>query len=146
MIIVLLLVAALVTGCVRAAPVADSSLGLAPGSVFDAPTPPVVKANESAPGERPPLPRAYAMAPPRVPHAVADFLPITRTQNACLDCHAVKEKVKGEPTPIPPSHYTDLRDAPGRVGDAVVGARHVCIACHVATTDAPDLVESRFRR
>jgi nitrate reductase cytochrome c-type subunit len=28
----------------------------------------------------------------------------------------------------------------------VVGARHVCIACHVATTDAPDLVESRFRR
>jgi len=146
MILILLLVAALAAGCVRAAPVADSSLGLAPGSVFDAPTPPVVKANESAPGEWPPLPRAYVIAPPRVPHAVADFVPITRTQNACLDCHAVKTKVKGEPTPIPPSHYTDLRNAPDRVGDQVVGARRMCITCHVATTGAPDLVESRFRR
>lgn len=146
MTIILLLVAALASGCVRAAPVADSSLGLAPGSVFDAPTPPVVKANETAPGERPALPRPYAIAPPRVPHAVADFLPITRTQNACLDCHAVKTKVKGEATPIPPSHYTDLRNAPGRVGAEVVGARRVCVTCHVATTDAPELVRNRFQR
>jgi cytochrome c-type protein NapB len=128
-----------------ATPVTDASLGLAKGSVFDVPTPPAVKANDSAPGERPVLPRAYATAPPRVPHAVGDFLPITQKQNACLDCHAVKEAKKGEPTAIPPSHYTDYRNAPERVGGQVVGARYVCVSCHAPTTDAPNLVENHFR-
>ncbi len=109
------------------------------------PAPPAVKANDSAPGELPLLPRAYTLAPPRIPHAVADLLPITQKQNACLDCHAVKEKTKGEPTPIPPSHYIDYRSAPDRVGSLVAGARHVCVSCHVARTDAPDLVDNRFR-
>lgn len=134
------------TATAAEAPVADTALGLAKGSVFDTPAPPAVKANETVPGERPVLPRPYATAPPRVPHLVADFLPITLKQNACLDCHGVKEKKPGEPTPIPPSHYTDERHAPGRVGAAVVGARHVCVSCHVETTDAPGLVENRFGR
>ncbi len=127
------------------APLTDASLGLAKGSVFDVPTPPAVTANESAPGDRPPLPRPYAGAPPRIPHAVADFLPITQAQNACLICHAVTEKKTGEPTPIPSSHYTDYRHAPGTVGSEVVGARYVCVACHAVSTEAPNLVENRFR-
>lgn len=127
-------------------PMPDASLGLAKGSVFDVPTPPAVKANDSTPGERPALPRAYAIAPPRIPHGVADFLPITPRQNACLDCHAVAEAKKGEPTPLPPSHYVDDRNAPGQAGSTVAGARHVCVSCHVATTDAPNLVENRFRQ
>jgi cytochrome c-type protein NapB len=129
-----------------AAGVPDRDLGLVKESVFDVPTPPAVKANDTMPGELPLLPRAYAIAPPRVPHAVADFLPITRAQNACLDCHAVKEKKAGEPTPMPPSHYVDERNAPGRVAEQPAGARYVCVSCHVAKTDAPDLVENRFRR
>jgi len=128
-----------------ATPIADTSLGLAKGSVFDVPTPPAVKANESAPGELPVLPRPYTIAPPRIPHAVDDFLPVTQKQNACLDCHGVKEKKKGEPTPIPPSHYTDYRNAPERVGSQVVGARYVCVSCHLVNTDAPNLVENHFR-
>ncbi len=152
--VILFLTAVLAAGCANSAPVAapaptapapDASLGLAKGSVFDVPTPPAVKANESAPGELPVLPRAYVIAPPRIPHAVADFLPITGTQNACLDCHAVKEKKKGEATPIPASHYTDYRAAPDRVSGRVVGARWVCVSCHAARTDARDLVENRFR-
>ena len=155
--IILSLATLLAGGCVnpRPAPVAappdppasiaDRSVGLAPGSVFDAPSPPAVKANESAPGELPALPRPYAGAPPRIPHGVDDFSPITPKQNACLDCHGVKEKKAGDPTPIPASHYTDYRNAPDRVDARLVGARHVCISCHVATTDAPNLVENRFR-
>jgi nitrate reductase cytochrome c-type subunit len=144
----LFLGAALVAACTSPSPVtpiADGSLGLAKGSVFGTPTPPPVKANESAPGELPPLPRPYAIAPPRIPHATTDFLPITQKQNLCLDCHAVKEKKPGEPTPIPPSHYVDQRHAPGQVGSQVAGARYVCVSCHAARTDAPDLVENRFR-
>jgi cytochrome c-type protein NapB len=76
---------------------------------------------------------------------VADFLPITQKQNACLDCHAVKDRKQGDPTPIPPSHYTDYRNAPDRVSAQVAGARHVCVSCHAAKTDAPNLVGNRFR-
>jgi nitrate reductase (cytochrome), electron transfer subunit len=153
-----LVLAVLVAGCAgprpasvvtpAAAPgmaVADADLGLVKEGVFDVPTPAAVTTNTSAPGELPVLPRAYDIAPPRVPHGIGDFLPITRTQNACVDCHAVADKKAGEPTPLPPSHYTDYRNAPDRVGATIVGARHVCISCHVPTTDAPDLVENRFQ-
>jgi nitrate reductase (cytochrome), electron transfer subunit len=147
--VILTLSAALAGACSSsgpATPVADTTLGLAKGSVFDTPAPPAVKANESNPGERPVLPRPYVIAPPRIPHATADFLPITQKQNACLDCHAVKEKKPGEPTPIPSSHYVDVRNAPGQVGSQLAGARYVCVSCHAAKTDAPDLVENRFSR
>jgi cytochrome c-type protein NapB len=158
--VILLLIAGLGAGCAMrpvarlnevapAAPspesIPDASLSLSKSSVFDTPTPPAVKANDSNPGELPVLPRPYVIAPPRIPHAVGDFLPITQKQNACLDCHAVKEKKTGEPTPIPASHYTDFRNAPGRLGGEVVGARYVCVSCHVAKTDAPNLVGNRFR-
>jgi len=151
----LCVIAVLIAGCtgpmmplptVRpASPTPDASLGLAKGSVFDVPTPPAFTANDSAPGERPVLPRPYVIAPPRIPHGVTDFLPITPEQNLCVDCHAVKERRPGEATPLPPSHYTDYRNAPDRVGSQVVGARYVCVACHVAGTDAPALVENSFR-
>jgi nitrate reductase cytochrome c-type subunit len=154
--VILSLAAVLAAGCSSSAttrdafpapsgPIADADLGLSKGSVFDAPTPAMVKANDSNPGESPLLPRPYVIAPPRIPHAVADFLPITQKQNACLDCHAVKERKRGDPTPIPPSHYTDYRNAPDRVADQVVGARHVCVSCHAVKTDAPNLVGNRFR-
>ena len=154
--VILSLAAVLAAGCSSSAPtsasvpapggpIADSELGLSKGSVFDVPAPPAVKANDTIPGEGPLLPRPYISAPPRIPHAVADFLPITRKQNACLACHAVKEKKQGEPTPIPPSHYTDYRHAPDRVGDQVAGARYVCVSCHAARTDAPNLVGNHFR-
>ena len=153
--VILSLAAALAAGCsgspttgvafpAPSGPIADAEIGLSKGSVFDVPTPPAVKANESNPGEGPLLSRPYVIAPPRVPHAVGDFLPITQKQNACLVCHAVKEKKQGDPTPIPPSHYTDYRNAPDRVGGQVAGARYVCVSCHAATTGAPNLVDNRF--
>jgi len=58
----------------------------------------------------------------------------------------VKAKKPGEPTPLPASHYTDLRNAPGKVGDTVTGARWVCTSCHVPQTDAKPLVGNRFTR
>jgi nitrate reductase (cytochrome), electron transfer subunit len=129
-----------------AAPVPDSALGLSKTSVFDVPAPPVVKPNDAAPGEVPPPPRPYALAPPRIPHGIGDFLPITAKANACADCHAVAEKEKGGPTPLPASHYTDYRNDPGKRGDKVAGARWVCTACHVPLTDAKPLVANGFGR
>jgi len=133
-------------GVATAAPkgIPDEELGLSKTSVFETAVPPVVKENASAPGDRPVRPRAFPGAPPVVPHGVSDFLPITKGSNSCVDCHAVAKKVKGEPTPIPASHYTDLRNAPGKRGDTVVGARWNCTACHVPQEDVAPLVKSPF--
>ena len=133
----------------------DTALGLSKGSVFDVPAPPPVKPNQSAPGELPVLPRPYAIAPPGIPHAIDDFLPITQKQSSCVDCHAssdagrglasatgapaAKQKKPGEPTPIPASHYVDLRREPGKAGGQIAGARWVCTSCHVPRTEAQPL-------
>ncbi len=126
--------------------VPEAKMGLAKGSPSDVLAPPRVKENDSAPGDRPVRPRAYPGAPPAIPHGISDFLPITKDQNACVDCHAVATKKKGEPTPIPASHYVDLRNAPGKRQEKVVGARYVCTACHVPQQDVTPLVKSPFPR
>ena len=129
-----------------AAPVKDRDLGLSKTSVFEVPAPPAWKAEASQPGETPPPPRLSTQIPPVIPHGVADLLPITREQNACVDCHQQPgPKVAGEPTPLPRSHYLDLRNAPDQVREKVAGARWVCTACHVARTDAPPAVGSTYR-
>lgn len=131
----------------KAPPVRDRDLGLSKTSVFEVPSPPAWKAEDSAPGERtPPPPRLGPQIPPVVPHGVADLLPITREQNACVDCHQVAgPKKAGEPTPLPPSHFVDERNAPGQAGEKVAGARWVCMSCHVPRTDAPPLVGNGYR-
>jgi cytochrome c-type protein NapB len=123
----------------------DDQVGLSKVDVRDTPDPDPVADDTSEPGERGVLPRDYEGAPPMISHTAADFLPITRDENLCLECHMVEgEKEAGLPTPIPASHYTDLRNAPSVVSEEVVGARYNCIACHVPQTGATPLVTSQF--
>lgn len=122
----------------NAIPAAD--LGLAPGDLSADPSP----ANYTVVDLDSVLARPYRGAPPLIPHDNADFLPITREDNFCLECHMLEESVEGEATAIPASHYTDLRNSPGKVGDQITGARWNCVACHVGQTDANPLVESLF--
>ena len=127
-----------------APPIKDESLGLAKTSVFTAAPPPRYQDEASAPGEKPLPRRPNRESPPVIPHGVADFLPITRTANACVDCHGIPgPKRKGEATPIPASHYRDLRRDPDRKGKQIAGTRHVCVSCHVPRTDAKPLVKVR---
>jgi cytochrome c-type protein NapB len=118
----------------------DRDVGLSKSNIFDTPTPAAFHPDESEPGEQAVLARPFVIAPPLVPHAVAEFLPITREVNACIECHQVAEKAEGEPTPIPASHYEDLRNAPGKTRPSPVGSRYNCTACHVSLTDASPLV------
>jgi cytochrome c-type protein NapB len=128
-----------------AASVKDRDLGLSRISVFEVPSPSLFKAEASSPGETPLPPRVSSQIPPVVPHTLAD-LPVRLEQNACVDCHQVDgPKKPGEATPIPASHYVDLRNAPDQKGEKVAGARWICTACHVGRTDAPPLVGSGFR-
>lgn len=127
----------------------ENSMGLSKTSVFATPTPKVYQENPAQPGSSKLLPRAYLGAPPQISHSVGDFLPITPQSNMCFACHNQpsqwgQKREKGMATAIPPSHYTDLRNAPGKVTENLVGARYNCNQCHVPQTDAPALVRNTF--
>lgn len=117
----------------------DDLIGLVHEDVEAIPVPDAVTDNPLDPGDSPIRPRWNEEAPPMIPHAIADFMPLTPSDNACHDCHAVEEKIEGEPTPIPPSHYRDLRNAPDTHRDDIAGARYVCTSCHVDQTVAQPL-------
>jgi cytochrome c-type protein NapB len=119
--------------------IADSQIGLSKVSVFDVPAPDPVNEREIDPDDAVAIGAAYDGAPPLIPHAIADLLPIVRDGNDCLDCHD-----DGDATALSPAHYTDLRAAPSEVRSEIAGARFVCVSCHVSQTTAPELIESDF--
>jgi cytochrome c-type protein NapB len=128
--------------------IADTDLGLSKTSVFATPSPETFSYGKASPGDSQNLPRAFPGAPPQIPHEIDSFLPLVPDNNMCLDCHDQPEKIgkpqAGGPTPIPASHYTDLRHAPGRVMKKLSGARFICTQCHVPQANVKPLVENVF--
>lgn len=122
----------------------DEEVGLAKGSVFEVLNPDAVLLNTSDPGEEVLSAPAFQGFPPPISHGIEDFTPITMSENQCVDCHAVDEKEEGEPTPIPDSHFRDLRNAPDERREDLAGARYVCTSCHVSLTRTEPLVENGF--
>ncbi|MDD2721836.1 MAG: nitrate reductase cytochrome c-type subunit [Gallionella sp.] len=142
-----------IAASVQAAPVAKSipadSMGLSKTSVFDTPEPQVYQYKGEMAGQNKVLPRAYLNAPPQIPHDIADFLPITKDNNMCIACHTLpdqwgKVREPGTATPIPPSHYTDLRRDRNKVTDHLINARFNCNQCHVPQANTTPLVENTF--
>lgn len=128
--------------------IAESDMGLSKTNVFDVPAPAPFNYQGVMPGGNPLHKRAYPGAPPQIPHNIELMTPVKATVNYCLSCHGRAEQLgqplQGKPTPIPASHYTDLRHAPGKVDNKVVGARYVCTQCHVPQADVEPLVKSKF--
>jgi len=125
---------------VRTDGIPDDQIGLSKVDVFDVPEPDPFLDNTLDPGDGTPAVRAYEGAPPVISHGIADFLPITREDNLCIDCHQVDDPAEGDPTAIPASHFTDFRNAPGDIRPNVAGARYNCVACHAVMTQAEPLV------
>ena len=130
-------------------PILADDLGLEKSSVFDVPVPESFSYNESFPGTTDNLPQAFPGAPPQIPHTIDLFLPLTKEKNLCLGCHDHQQfrdhKEKVLTTPMPASHYTDLRSAPDKVTKQVEGARYVCTQCHVPQAEVKPLVENTFQ-
>ena len=126
--------------------IADSEFGLATGSVFDTLDPMQFKFDDTDPGDGLKMEAPYHGAPLLINHTLNDSLPILFKDNACIDCHEVETKEEGEATPIPESHFVDLRNTPDKVGTKVAGARYNCISCHVSTSDARLLVDNEFQK
>lgn len=135
-------------GAQEAALIADVSLGLSKTAVTDSPAPEKFHYSENFPGIDPVLKRAYPGAPPQIPHNIEAFLPVSKDRNMCKTCHdkpdSIGKKIKGQPTAIPASHYTDQRFSPGKTGTTLVGARYVCTQCHVPQASVKPLVKNTF--
>ncbi len=146
------ILAVVAVGCVTAgggpktSAIDDSEMGLSRTSVFDTPTPQAYTHGEAFPGSSEALPVAYPGAPPQIPHGVTNYLPVTAKNNQCVSCHdnpaLIGKHKKGLPTPMPESHYTDLRFAPDKVTKKLIGSRYVCTQCHVPQADVEPLVEN----
>ena len=145
---ILLLVTMGLTGTRAGEPISDKELGLSKSAVFDTPSPEAFAYEEAPLGSGNTLPRAYPGAPPQIPHGIQGFTPITASNNTCVGCHnnpaMWDQKVKGAPTPMPKSHYIDMRNAPENVTKQLIGARYVCTQCHVPQAGVQPLVDNKF--
>jgi nitrate reductase cytochrome c-type subunit len=120
--------------------VAESDIGLAPGTAFEQPPQAPIAFNPSDPGESELGPRPNSEYPPVIPHSITDLETITLAENSCLDCHDPAVAADVGAIALPASHLVDLRRSPQVTGDKVVGSRWVCTSCHVAQTDTEPLV------
>ena len=124
--------------------VSDASLGLEKSAVTGVPAPKPFDYVTKDPGDGKVLPRPFVSAPPLIPHTVDGLLPITRSDNGCVTCHAVDKPEPGGPVPIPASHFVDLRNAPTVKRAEIAGSRFVCTACHVPQANVKPLVANSF--
>ena len=145
-------VALTLAGCAQTQQgVEDSELGLSKTSVFATPQPIVATSDANDPGENETVESYFEGAPPVIPHQVEDYLPIRVGENLCIDCHDLPDQIGqprevGDPTPIPITHYTDLRRSPGEAGDTLIGARYLCSQCHAPQAAEPPLGANTYRQ
>lgn len=100
------------------------------------------------PGESILLERSFENSPPLISHDVTGMLPLSRTENICLDCHMPEEAVSMGATPIPRSHLFDLKAGKDLKG-MLSGERYNCMQCHVIqnviTAPVVNVFEGEFR-
>lgn len=132
-------------GALQAAEVTlvDDQMGLSKSSVFDDPSPEVIKYPEGFDGA--PISPAYSGAPPQIPHNIDDYLPINAQKNKCTNCHEKparigQKKIRHIPTPMPESHYYKAEDGSLKRSDT----RYVCVHCHTPQAEVKDLIGNTF--
>jgi cytochrome c-type protein NapB len=123
----------------------EEQMGLSKTPVTVDPDPATFEYRQADPYSGGVLPRAYSGAPPQVPHNLDGLIPITRDSNTCLSCHQQpdqvgKKKVKGQPTALPATHYTDVKK------NALNMGRYNCTQCHAPQADVNNLVGNTFKR
>jgi cytochrome c-type protein NapB len=108
-------------------------------------------------GEAKKYERAFADAPPQIPHTTEDMYPITGDDNECLECHHPDNAVSKADSPLPETHFERAVMAKGGAGDAmvwkvasyeqakdVVGSRYNCNMCHTPQASNVDTPATSF--
>lgn len=162
-----------ITGCsVAQKTYSEESLGLRKVDLYaeNTVTPDKTSYKEAAAGTSTKIERAFENAPPMIPHSVDGMLPITISDNQCTACHdpAVAESMGA--TPIPTSHFTDLRPQTSLAENGKIvkegkevnntsdmklptqkklahlaGARFNCSQCHAPQSEGKLIVENEFQ-
>ena len=125
-----------------AAPISDDELSYRNDPLAEAASTPEVSFAAADPGDSELFGRSFENAPPMIPHAVEDLLPITTEDNECLGCHLPEEAADVGATSVPASHLYDIRRGESLTG--IAGANYNCTLCHAPQATAPELVPNNF--
>ena len=147
--------------------ISASSLGYRKDSVFDEKNEanaPAVQYSKAAPGTSTKIQRAFQDAPPMIPHDTTGMLIITKGNNQCLQCHSPEMAAMVGATPIPKSHFFNMRPGNKIVkGKLVKGldnlqnqisikhttkfyaGRYNCVQCHAPQSNAKLITPNRFK-
>ncbi len=153
------------------ATVTEESLGLRKTDLYseDTTVAAETKYGTKAAGSGHTFERAFDNAPPMIPHDTEGMLPITINDNQCKGCHMPEVATSMGATPIPKSHFTDMRPKTVLAVDGAVikegtvmlgdnktltvqhklaslsGSRFNCSQCHAPQSTGDLLVENNFR-
>lgn len=94
-------------------------------------------------GESQKMERSYENAPPLIPHNIEGMTDITLSENMCLGCHIPEVATSVGATPIPKSHFYDLRNHKA-IKDNISDSRYNCTQCHVPQANAKILIHNNF--
>ena len=119
--------------------------------------------SKDAAGASTKISRAFQDAPPMIPHDVSDYLPITKDNNMCTGCHMPEMAKDMGATPLPKSHFLDMRPKhtfDGKMFEKAVdnmknetsvkeidhlsAARFNCTLCHAPQSQGALVVENTF--
>ena len=104
-------------------------------------TPPVGDFKHDLPDRKPYISN-YVYQPPLIPHKIRNY-ELSLNANKCLSCHSFKNAREAGATKISVTHY-ETRE--GAVLSDVSPRRYFCLQCHVAQTDAGELIENVFEK
>jgi nitrate reductase (cytochrome), electron transfer subunit len=126
--------------------ISEEELGLRKTTIYNEieVMPPSTVYSSVDPGESARYERAYENAPPMIPHSIADLLPITTEYNLCIECHMPVEAIEMGATPIPQSHFVNLRTQQDLKGKLYQG-RFFCSQCHTPQAQLNLVVENDFK-
>jgi len=125
---------------------------------------PVVKYGDEPAGASQKIARAYQDAPPMIPHDTEGMLPIQKDMNQCIDCHMPEMAESMGATPIPPSHFLNMRpnnkivngtfqkevdnlknEVSVKKSAELYQGRLNCTQCHAPQSNAKLITENKFQ-
>ena len=125
--------------------ITEEELGLRKENLYtESGVAPVKKVDQTAaPGSAKRFKRSYENAPPLIPHSIDGLVPITKENNACLNCHMPDVAPSVGATPIPPTHFMDFRTQ--KPLGHLAAQRWNCVQCHVPQANVEPLVDNKFQ-
>ncbi|MGM0533166.1 MAG: nitrate reductase cytochrome c-type subunit [Campylobacterota bacterium] len=143
----------------------EEGLGLRHTSLLDETVtrPNPTRYSQAAAGTSQTYTRAFQDAPPMISHSVEGMLPVSRNNNQCTACHMPQVAPSVNATPIPESHFLDMRprhkysqgnfekaidnmknETSVKKIDDLSGSRFNCTQCHAPQSQGELAVENTF--